>query len=208
MGPLRERHGHHGVLLMFTGIIEEMGTVESFGDGHLSVTASKVMESLKLGDSVTVNGACLTATSIRDDGFTVDVVPETLRRTNLGELKARDALNLERAALVGSRLDGHIVQGHVDGTGVVAAVTAEDEALMVAVDAPPEIMRYIVQKGFVAVDGTSLTVVDCSEDRFTFTVIPYTREHTVIGSRNPGDRVNIEVDILAKYVERLTAAAR
>jgi riboflavin synthase len=193
---------------MFTGIVEEMGTVVSSGDGHLSVAASKVMESLKLGDSVTVNGACLTATVIREDGFTVDVVPETLRRTNLGELVDGAAVNLERGALVGGRLDGHIVQGHVDGTGVVAAVTEEAEALMVAVDAPPEIMRYIVKKGFVAVDGTSLTVVDCSEDRFTFTVIPHTREHTVIGSRNPGDRVNIEVDILAKYVERLTATAR
>ena len=193
---------------MFTGIVEEMGTVESFGDGHLSVVASKVMESLKLGDSVTVNGACLTATAIREDGFTVDVVPETLRRTNLGELKARDSINLERAALVGGRLDGHIVQGHVDGTGVVAAVTEEAEALMVAVDAPPDLLRYVVQKGFVAVDGTSLTVVDCSDDRFRFTVIPYTRANTVIGFRNPGDRVNIEVDILAKYVERLTAAAR
>jgi len=138
----------------------------------------------------------------------VDVVPETLRRTNLGELVDGASVNLERGALVGGRLDGHIVQGHVDGTGVIAAITEEDEALMVAVDAPPEIMKYIVQKGFVAVDGTSLTVVDCSEDRFTFTVIPYTREHTVIGSRSPGDRVNIEVDILAKYVERLTAAAR
>jgi riboflavin synthase len=208
VGSFRERHGHHGVLLMFTGIVEEMGTVESFGDGHLSVVASKVMESLKLGDSVTVNGACLTATAIREDGFTVDVVPETLRRTNLGELKARDSINLERAALVGGRLDGHIVQGHVDGTGVVAAVIEEAEALMVAVDAPPDLLRYVVQKGFVAVDGTSLTVVDCSDDRFTFTVIPYTRENTVIGFRNPGDRVNIEVDILAKYVERLTAAAR
>ena len=206
MGPLRERHGHHGVLLMFTGIVEEMGTVVSSGDGHLSVAAYKVMESLKHGDSVTVNGACLTATAISEDGFTVDVVPETLRRTNIGELKARDAVNLERAALVGGRLDGHIVQGHVDGTGVVVAVTEEAEALMVAVDAPPDLLRYVVQKGFVAVDGTSLTVVDCSEDRFTFTVIPYTRENTVMGSRSPGDRVNIEVDILAKYVERLTAA--
>ena len=193
---------------MFTGIVEEVGTVVKSGDGRLSVAASKVMESLKVGDSVTVNGACLTATAVSDSGFTVDVVPETLRRTNLGELAAEGPVNLERGALVGGRLDGHIVQGHVDDTGVVAAVTEEGEALMVAVDAPPDVMRYIVEKGFVAVDGTSLTVVDCSETRFTFTVIPHTRQNTVMGSRSPGDRVNIEVDILAKYVERLTNAAQ
>jgi riboflavin synthase len=193
---------------MFTGIVEEVGTVVKSGDGRLSVAASKVMESLKVGDSVTVNGACLTATAVSDSGFTVDVVPETLRRTNLGELAAGGPVNLERGALVSGRLDGHIVQGHVDDTGVVAAVTEEGEALMVAVDAPPDVMRYIVQKGFVAVDGTSLTVVDCSETRFTFTVIPHTRQNTVMESRSPGDRVNIEVDILAKYVERLTNAAQ
>ena len=193
---------------MFTGIVEEVGSVVTSGDGHLSVAASKVMESLKTGDSVNVNGACLTATATRNDGFSVDVVPETLRRTNLGELAAGAPVNLERAALVGGRLDGHVVQGHVDGTGLVAAVTEEGEALMVAVDTPADIMRYVVQKGFVAVDGTSLTVVDCSETRFTFTVIPYTKQNTVMGSRRPGDRVNIEVDILAKYVERLITVAQ
>jgi riboflavin synthase len=193
---------------MFTGIVEELGTVVTSGDGRLSVAASTVMASLKVGDSVTVNGACLTATSVSDSGFTADVVPETLRRTNLGELAAGASVNLERGALVGGRLDGHIVQGHIDGTGVVAEMTEEGEALMVGLDAPPEIMRYIVQKGFVAVDGTSLTVVDCSETRFTFTVIPHTRQNTVMGSRSIGDRVNIEVDILAKYVERLTMAGR
>ena len=193
---------------MFTGIVEEVGSVLTSGDGHLSVAASKVMESLKIGDSVNVNGACLTATAISEDGFTVDVVPETLRRTNLGELSPGAAVNLERAALVGGRLDGHVVQGHIDGTGVVATVTEEGDALIVVVDAPADIMRYVVQKGFVAVDGTSLTVVDCSETRFTFTVIPYTRQNTVLGSRGSGDRVNIEVDILAKYVERLTTAGR
>lgn len=192
---------------MFTGIIEEVGTVVTSGAGHLTVAASKVLESLKIGDSVNVNGVCLTVTARSEPGFSADVVPETLRRTNLGELEAGAPVNLERGALVGGRLDGHIVQGHVDGTGVVAAVTEEGEALMVGVDAPPDIMRYIVQKGFVAVDGTSLTVVDCSETRFTFTVIPITRQNTVLGSRSPGDRVNIEVDILAKYVERLTTAA-
>ena len=191
---------------MFTGIVEEVGSVVTSGDGHLSITASKVLDGLKIGDSVNVNGACLTVTARSESGFSVDVVPETLRRTNLGELAAGAPVNLERAALVGGRLDGHIVQGHIDGTGVGAAVTEEGEALMVGVDAPPDIMRYVVQKGFVAVDGTSLTVVDCSETRFTFTVIPHTRQNTVIGSRSVGDRVNIEVDILAKYVERLTAA--
>lgn len=193
---------------MFTGIVEEVGSVVTSGDGRLSVAASTVMGGLKVGDSVNVNGACLTVTAMSESGFSVDVVPETLRRTNLGELAAGASVNLERAALVGGRLDGHIVQGHIDGTGVVAAVTEESEALMVAVDAPADIMRYVVKKGFIAVDGTSLTVVDCSEKQFTFTIIPHTRQNTVMGSRGPGDRVNIEADILAKYVERLTAAGR
>ncbi len=189
---------------MFTGIVEEIGTIVTSGAGHLSVAASRVMDGLNLGDSVNINGACLTVTDRSESGFSVDVVPETLRRTNLGELEAGSPVNLERGVLVGGRLDGHVVQGHVDGEGVVTTVTEDGESLMVAVDAAADIMRYIVKKGFVAVDGTSLTVVDYSPKGFTFTVVPYTIQNTVLGCCSPGDRVNIEVDVLAKYVERLT----
>ena len=140
-----------------------------------------------------------------DATFSVDVVPETLRRTNLGGLRDGDGVNLERPVPVGGRLDGHVVQGHVDGTGGVESVVPEGTALLVRFAAPSEVMRYVVPKGFVAVDGTSLTVVDCDDSGFTVTVIPFTRDNTVLGARAVGDAVNLEVDVLAKYVERLTA---
>lgn len=169
----------------------------------LTIAAATVIDSLENGDSINVNGVCLTVTARDGAAFSVDVVPETLRRTNLGRLRVGDPANLERPVAVGGRLDGHIVQGHVDGTGTIKAVTPDGEALMVSVEAPPSIMRYVVQKGFVAVDGTSLTVVNCGGNAFAFTVIPYTQAKTVLGVRKPGDVVNIEVDIVAKYVERL-----
>ena len=151
---------------------------------------------------------CLTVTARDGAAFSVDVVPETLRRTNLGRLGVGDPVNLERPVAVGGRLDGHIVQGHVDGTGTIEAVTPDGEALMVSVQAPPSIMRYVVEKGFIAVDGTSLTVVHCDSRRFTITIIPFTRDNTVFGGRQVGDLVNLEIDILAKYVERLSGNAR
>ncbi len=188
---------------MFTGIVEEMGRVEAAGPNGLSVSASKVMEDLGLGASVNVNGACLTVTRLERRGFDVDVVPETLRRTNLGSLSPGSRVNLERPVPAAGRLDGHVVQGHVDGTGRIEAVREDGAALLVTVALRPELLRYVVEKGFVAVDGISLTVVDCYRDGFGFTVIPFTRDRTTLGLRGVGDLVNIEVDILAKYVERL-----
>jgi riboflavin synthase len=193
---------------MFTGIVEEVGDVEAVRSGGMSIAASKTLDGLGVGDSVSVNGACLTVTTRGDSSFTVDVVPETLRRTNLGELKAGDGVNLERGAVVGGRLDGHIVQGHVDGFGVIESVAEEAEALLVTIGAPRGIMQYIVEKGFIAVDGASLTVVDCTRDQFVVTLIPHTRRSTVLGSWKKGDRVNLEADVVSKYVERLLSAAR
>ena len=201
---------------MFTGIVEEVGTVRSTATGRMAVGASKVVADLKVGDSVCVNGACLTATSRDDAGFTVDVVPETLRRTNLGSLTAGDPVNLERSMAIGDRFGGHIVQGHIDATGEVVSIDTEVEsegnagvdALLVSIRAPASVMRYVVEKGFVAVDGTSLTVVNCGAQSFTVTIIPYTRENTVFGSRKVGDLVNLEADIIAKYVERVSSGPR
>ncbi len=201
---------------MFTGIVEEVGTVRSAGSGRMEVSASKVVADLKVGDSVCVNGTCLTATSRDDTGFTVDVVPETLRRTNLGSLTAGDPVNLERSMAIGDRFGGHIVQGHIDATGEVVSIDTEGdtegdagaEALVVSIRAPVSVMRYVVEKGFVAVDGTSLTVVNCGAQSFTVTIIPHTRDNTVFGSRRVGDLVNLEADIIAKYVERVSSGPR
>ena len=190
---------------MFTGIVEEVGRVEAVGDGRLRISAAFVMRDLNVSDSICINGVCLTVTEKSSDGFSVDVVPETLRRSNLGDLRPGDGANLERSLTPQSRMGGHMVQGHVDGTAAVTAIEPDGDALMLRFAAPPEIMRYVVEKGFIAVDGTSLTIVDCDDDSFSITLIPYTRDNTVFGSRSPGERVNIEVDILAKYVERLVA---
>ncbi len=188
---------------MFTGIVEEVGAIAGIRPGGFSIRASKVLEGLDVGDSVSVNGACLTVTERGPGSFSVDVVPETLRRTNLGSLSEGSPVNLERGVRAGGRLDGHVVQGHVDGVGRIESVRDDGDAVMVAVGAAPSIMRYVVEKGFVAVDGVSLTIVGCDEERFSVTIIPHTREHTIMGTRKPGDEVNLEVDILAKYVERL-----
>ncbi len=190
---------------MFTGIVEEVGTIQSAGPGRLAVSASKVVADLKVGDSICVNGTCLTATSTTRAGFTADVVPETLRRTNLGSLVKGDPVNLERSMAIGDRFGGHIVQGHVDATGEIASIGKEDDALLISVRAPASVIRYVVEKGFVAVDGTSLTVVNCGAQSFTVTIIPHTRDNTVFGSRKVGDRVNLESDIIAKYVERVAS---
>ncbi|MBM3945292.1 MAG: riboflavin synthase [SAR202 cluster bacterium] len=188
---------------MFTGIVEEVGKVKETGKGKLAIAASLVLADAKLGGSISVNGACLTMTRLEGDSFSVDVVPETLRRTNLGALKAGSPVNLERPLAASGRLDGHIVQGHVDGTARITEMTPDGEATMVKFETPRPLMRYIVEKGFVAVDGASLTVVHSFEDSFTVTIIPFTKHNTVFGHRRVGDAVNIEVDILAKYLERL-----
>ena len=193
---------------MFTGIVEEVGTVKAAEPNHLVISASQVTGDLKVGDSICVNGTCLTATWRDATSFAVDVVPETLRRTNLGSLEAGDRVNLERSLPIGGRFGGHIVQGHVDATGEVLSIVKEGDALLMRFQAPSSVMRYVVEKGFIAVDGTSLTVVNCDFESFVVTIIPYTRDKTVLGTREVGDWVNLEADILAKYVERLSTGPR
>ncbi len=193
---------------MFTGIVEEVGTVKSAEPNRLLISASEVMSDLKIGDSICVNGTCLTVTTRDDTSFSVDVVPETLRRTSLGALKSDSPVNLERSMPADGRFGGHVVQGHVDATGTVSSITQDGDALMLKFDAPGSVMRYVVEKGFIAVDGTSLTVVNCDNDSFVVTIIPHTKDHTIIGTRKVGDTVNLEADIMAKYVERLSTGAR
>jgi riboflavin synthase len=189
---------------MFTGIVEEIGTVRQTSAGQLTISADKVLEGSQLGDSIAVNGTCLTINKIEKQDFSIEVMPETLRLTNLGQLRSGNKVNLERALCLGGRLGGHLVQGHVDATGRVLMLTPESDALKVRYWAPPEVMHYIVSKGFIAVDGVSLTVVDCDVTSFQVSLVGFTRSHTILAQRRPGDLVNLEVDIIAKYVERLT----
>lgn len=193
---------------MFTGIIEEMGRVRATPTGGLEIEAHTVLADAHLGDSIAINGACLTITAFGDGWFRVDTVPETMRRTNLGDLTPGDPVNLERALAAGARMGGHFVQGHVEATASVTSVEQDGEALLIRFKAPESVMRYIVGKGFVTVDGISLTVVSRDTHAFVITLIPYTQTHTNLGQRRPRDRVNIETDILAKYVEILTKGSR
>ncbi|UCE98165.1 MAG: riboflavin synthase [Dehalococcoidia bacterium] len=187
---------------MFTGIVEEVGRIAVISVGKLTITASKVLQGMELGHSINVNGACLTVTEFNDNSISVDIMPETLVRTNIGVLHAGDPVNLERPLTLGKFLGGHLVQGHIDGTGKVISVIRKDTTNLLRVEAPPEILRYIVEKGFVAVDGISLTVVDVTDDSFTVSIVDYTLNNTVLNHRTSGDVVNLEVDIIAKYVER------
>lgn len=193
---------------MFTGIIEEMGTVSSVAEGSLSavitIQASKVLEGSHIGDSIAVNGVCLTVTSIHGGLFTADVMAETMRRSSLGSLSKGSRVNLERAMLCGGRFGGHIVSGHIDGTGVVVSKIKEDNAVWVTVGADKSILKYIVLKGSVAIDGTSLTVaaVDDASGTFSVSVIPHTGEETILLKKAVGDIVNLENDVIGKYVER------
>ncbi len=193
---------------MFTGIVEEVGSVKSMAEGRLVIGASEVLSDVKVGDSISVNGACLTVTTHDESTFSVDVVPETLRRTNLGELESGSPVNLERSMPAYGRFGGHMVQGHVDGTANIRSIEGDGDALMVTFDAPVSLMRYVVEKGFIAVDGASLTIVNCDNFSFSVTVIPHTLENTVFKDRVVGDSVNLEVDIMAKYIERLAMAGR
>jgi len=196
---------------MFTGIIEEIGTVETLtqvnGGWSLTVRAKTVLEDAALGHSIAVNGACLTVTDLTDQTFTVGLSPETLRRTNLGDLQPGDGVNLERSLAANGRIGGHFVQGHVDGTGVVRAFRPEGDSLWVTVAAEPALLRYIVPKGYIAVDGASLTVVDVLADAFTFMLIAYTQRHITLPRKPVGSRVNLEVDALAKYAEKFIQEA-
>ncbi|SFR05402.1 riboflavin synthase [Desulfoscipio geothermicus] len=195
---------------MFTGLVEEKGKLISLRRGadsaHLKIGARLIMGGMQTGDSIAVNGVCLTVTTFDEGTFTADVMAETLAKTNLGELQAGDRVNLERAMRLGDRLGGHLVSGHIDGVGTIIKKERHDIATLITVAAPLAVMRYIIKKGSVAVDGTSLTVVDFNEDSFQVSLIPHTAHATVLGEKKPGDRVNLEGDMIGKYVERWLGA--
>lgn len=192
---------------MFTGIVEEVGKVKSIRHSgkslELEIQASKVLEGTQLGDSICTNGVCLTVTKLDSSCFSVDVMPETMRKTALGELKAGSSVNLERALTLSTRLGGHIVSGHIDGTGRISKRHQDDNAIWLHVSCDSKILRYIIEKGSITIQGVSLTVVNVDETSFSVSLIPHTQNHTTLHSMMPGDLVNLENDILAKYVEKL-----
>ena len=193
---------------MFTGLVEDLGKIEELDRserGARMTIAASLAAQLGDGDSVAVNGVCLTATAVRDRHFLADVMNETLDRTTLGGLESGDRVNLELPLRASDRLGGHVVQGHVDAVGSVEELLDDGIARRVAITAPPELLRYVVQKGSIAVDGVSLTVVDVDERSFTVSLIPETLERTTLGAAEPGRPVNLEVDLLAKYLEKLVA---
>ena len=191
---------------MFTGLVEEIGTVRRMWTAGealvLSVNAEQVLSDVKVSDSIAINGACLTVTEVSAGSFAVGIAPETQRRTNLGNLQPGDVVNLERSLPFNGRIGGHFVQGHVDGTGVIMEMSPEDESLWVKVEASEELLRYIVPKGFISVDGVSLTVVDVFPNAFNFMLISYSQKHVILPRKTVGELVNLEVDMLGKYVER------
>lgn len=192
---------------MFTGLVEELGKVKNIARStksvRLTVYGKKVLEDTKLGDSIAVNGTCLTVVDFSQDWFTADVMPETVDRTALSGLKPGDTVNLERTLRIGDRLGGHIVSGHIDGIGTILAKEQNDNAVIVRVGAGPEVMRYIIQKGSIAIDGTSLTVVEFGDNWFTVSLIPHTAAMTTVGLKATGEVVNLEADVIGKYVEKL-----
>ena len=190
---------------MFTGIVEEVGRVAILSNNTLTVRAVKVREGMKLGDSTAVNGACLTVIALEEETFSVNLAPETLRRTSLGSLLPGMAVNLERPLAVTDRLGGHIVQGHVDARGRITSMRSQGNCLIIRINSPKKLMPYIVEKGFIAVDGISLTVVKRGPSYFTVSVIPYTLHNARLGEQKVGVQVNLEVDIVAKYVESFLA---
>ena len=188
---------------MFTGIVEEVGIIAKISDTAMTVQASTITEDLKLGDSIAVNGTCLTVVEFGPTEFSVDLSPETIRRTSLGQLSQGSMVNLERALMASDRMGGHIVQGHVDGTGRVISIKPDGASIVFRIRVPKRLNSYIVEKGFISVDGISLTVVKRGAASFTLSVIPYTLKNTNLIAVSVGDRVNLEADILAKYVESL-----
>jgi riboflavin synthase len=186
---------------MFTGIVEELGQLESLHDGRLRIAARRVIEDVVIGESIAVNGCCLTVVAFGDGWWEADVSDETISRTSLASLAAGDGVNLERAVRASDRLGGHVVQGHVDGVGEIV-----DPVPDLRVRVPDSLLRYLVEKGSVTVDGVSLTIVEPLDDGFTVAIIPHTADVTTLGAKQPGDLVNLEVDVMAKYVERLVTA--
>ena len=192
---------------MFTGIIEEIGTVRRIERGavgaRLTIATKAVLEGTKLGDSIATNGVCLTVVSMTADSFSADVMAESLRRSGLGQLQSGSPVNLERAMPANGRFGGHIVSGHIDGTGTVASQKREDNAVWVTVHAPATLLRYIVEKGSIAIDGVSLTVAAVDETGFSVSIIPHTGAQTILLGKKPGETVNLECDVIGKYVEKL-----
>lgn len=191
---------------MFTGLVEELGKVRQIRQGEqsarLTIEAPSILEDVKLGDSIAVNGVCLTVTAFGPREFTVDVMPETMRLSNIGKVKLGDPVNLERALRMGDRLGGHLVSGHIDGTGIIRGQENLDIAVVIEIEAPPQVMKYVVPKGSIAIDGISLTVVDHTTDSFRVSLIPHTGAVTTLGVKSSGALVNLEGDMIGKYVER------
>jgi riboflavin synthase len=188
---------------VFTGIVEEVGTVRSIGPGRLVINAKKVTWGTNLGDSVAVNGCDLTAVYLDEDGFHSNVIEETYARTNLGDLKVGDPVNLERALTLAGRIGGHLLRGVIEHTGTLRSFEPQELSTVARFNAPPEILRYVIVKGPIAVNGASLTVIDKDDETFSVGLIPFTQEHTNLMNLNPNDRVNLESDIIARYVEQL-----
>lgn len=197
---------------MFTGIVEEIGKIKGIRrGGHsvvLEVEASKVLEGTRIGDSIATNGVCLTVTGMGAGYFSADVMPETMLRSNLGGLKPGDPVNLERALCLNSRLGGHLVAGHVDATGSIVDKKQDDNAIWITVAASGEVLRYVVEKGSIAIDGVSLTVAYVDDDVFKVSIIPHTQEETTLTGKRTGDLVNLENDMIAKYVEKLMGGGK
>lgn len=197
---------------MFTGIIEEVGKIQSIRKGAssamLSIQASDIMQDIHLGDSIAVNGVCLTVTSISSNSFTADVMHETLNRSSLGNLRIGSPVNLERAMAANGRFGGHIVSGHIDGTGVVSGIHKDDNAVWYTIKTPLPVLRYIIEKGSIAIDGISLTVASVNKDSFRVSIIPHTASLTTLSNLRVGDSVNLENDCIGKYVERLMGKER
>lgn len=193
--------------ILFTGLVEEIGKVLKISKGtnssKISITAQRVLDDVKIGDSIAVNGTCVTVVEFRESFFTVDVMAETLRMSNLRNVKMGSMVNLERALKVGDRLGGHIVSGHIDGTGRIVGIHDEDISTWIEIEASPQLLKYIVLKGSVAVDGVSLTVADLSEQSFSVSLIPHTKGETILHFKKTGHIVNIECDIIGKFVEKM-----
>ena len=194
---------------MFTGIIEEIGTVRRIEHGakgaRLTIQAKTVLEDTRIGDSIATNGVCLTVVSMTGDSFSADVMAESLRRSSLGTLQGGSPVNLERAMAANGRFGGHIVSDHIDGTGTIASQKREDNAVWVKIKTPAPLLRYIVEKGSIAIDGVSLTVAAVTDTDFSVSIIPHTGAQTILLGKKPGDPVNLECDVIGKYVEKLTA---
>jgi len=195
---------------MFTGIIEEVGTVRHIvrrpGGAEITIACRTVLEGTRPGDSISVDGVCLTVTDCTADRFTVGLQPVTLERTTLGQLKPGDRVNLERALAMNGRLGGHYVQGHVDGVGRITSKQPDGEAMIVRIAVPPEVQRYLVERGYIAIDGASLTIMTVHPDGVSVSLVQYTQQHITLPQKPVGALVNLEIDVMAKYVERLLAA--